>query len=83
MKIEAAMMAGDYTETGAAAKQLEDLGFNTAIAFEGPHDPFMGLVLAAQATEHIELATGVAITDAHTDPGKIRRPATPVLDPPD
>jgi probable F420-dependent oxidoreductase len=64
MKIEASLMAGEYTETGAAAKHLEDLGFDTAIAFEGPHDPFMGLVLAAQATERIELATGVAIAFA-------------------
>jgi probable F420-dependent oxidoreductase len=64
MKIEASLMAGEYTETGAAAKQLEDLGFDTAIAFEGPHDPFMGLVLAAQATEKIQLATGVAIAFA-------------------
>ena len=28
------MMTGDYTETGAAAKKLEDLGFDTAIAFD-------------------------------------------------
>ena len=64
MKIEAALLAGEVAETGASAKQLEDLGFDTAIAFEGPHDPFLGLVLAAQATERIELATGVAIAFA-------------------
>jgi len=64
MKIEAPLMAGDYTETGAAARKLEDLGFDTAISFEGPHDPFLGLVLAARETERIELATGVAIAFA-------------------
>ena len=55
MKIEGAMLAGEYTETGRAAKQLEDLGFDTAIAFEGPHDPFLALVLAARETTRIDI----------------------------
>ena len=58
------MMPADYTESGASARKLEELGFDCAISFEGPHDPFFALVLAARETSRIELATGVAIAFA-------------------
>ena len=43
------------------ARRLEALGVDGAFTFEGPHDVFMPLVLAAGATTRLELATNVAI----------------------
>jgi probable F420-dependent oxidoreductase len=43
------------------ARRLEALGVDGAFTFEGPHDVFTPLVLAAGATTRLELATNVAI----------------------
>ena len=64
MKVDAALMPTDIGATGAAAKARERQGFDGVIAFEGPHDPFVPLVLAAQLTQRIELITGIAIAFA-------------------
>jgi probable F420-dependent oxidoreductase len=48
---------------GAAgqARRLEELGVDGAFTFEGPHDVFTPLIVAAGATSSLELATNVAI----------------------
>lgn len=47
---------------GAAARRLEDLGFDGILACEtAGHDPFFPLVLAAEHTRRVSLATGVAV----------------------
>jgi probable F420-dependent oxidoreductase len=46
---------------GDQARRLEQLGVDGAFTFEGPHDVFMPLVLAATATSSLELLTNVAI----------------------
>ena len=43
---------------------MEAAGYHGAYTFEGPHDPFLPLVLAADATERLELTTAVAIAFA-------------------
>lgn len=43
------------------ARRLEELGVDGAFTFEGPHDVFSPLVLAAPATSVLELATNVAV----------------------
>jgi probable F420-dependent oxidoreductase len=43
------------------ARRLEELGVDGAFTFEGPHDVFTPLVVAAGATTSLELATNVAI----------------------
>ena len=43
------------------ARRLERLGVDGAFTFEGPHDVFTPLILAADATKTLELATNVAI----------------------
>ncbi len=45
----------------AHARRLEALGVDGAFTFEGPHDVFTPLILAAGATSTLELATNVAI----------------------
>jgi probable F420-dependent oxidoreductase len=66
VKLDAAFMTGDLARAGELAAALEAQGHDGLYSFEGPHDPFFPLVLAAQATSRIELATGVAIAFART-----------------
>ena len=66
MKIDGALLSQKLEEVPAAVRQIEELGYDGAFTFEGPHDPFFPLVVAAQATERLELATAVAIAFARS-----------------
>ncbi len=66
MKVDRAILTQRLAEAGAEARRLEDLGYDGAFTFEGPHDPFFPLVVAAQHTERLELATAVAIAFARS-----------------
>jgi probable F420-dependent oxidoreductase len=59
MKFET-MLAG-LTDAPAHARRLERLGVDGAFTFEGPHDVFTPLILAAGETTTLQLATNVAI----------------------
>jgi probable F420-dependent oxidoreductase len=61
MRIDAGLMSPDLNATGAMAARLEAQGFGAAWSFEGGHDAFLPLVLAAQTTQRIQLGTAVAI----------------------
>ena len=54
------MLAG-LEDAPAHARRLEQLGVDGAFTFEGPHDVFTPLILAAGTTTTLELATNVAI----------------------
>ena len=54
-------MLSGLDQAPAHARRLEALGVDGAFTFEGPHDVFTPLVLAATATTSLELATNVAI----------------------
>ncbi len=43
------------------ARRLEEMGVDGAYTFEGPHDVFTPLILAATSSSSLELATNVAI----------------------
>ena len=64
MKVDGTLVGVDLTEVGDRARELEDAGYDGAFTFEGPHDPFLPLVSAAQHTERIDLATAIAIAFA-------------------
>ena len=64
MKVESTLIGATLENAGQAARDLEAQGFDCAISYEGPHDPFFPLAMAAKETEKIELATGVAIAFA-------------------
>jgi probable F420-dependent oxidoreductase len=66
VKFDAALMTGDLARAGELAAAFEAQGHDGLYSFEGPHDPFFPLVLAAQATAKLELATGVAVAFART-----------------
>ncbi len=60
------MLGGGFDAIGDQARQLEADGYDGGITAEMGHDPFFPLLLAAQATERLELGTGVAIAFART-----------------
>lgn len=63
MKIDTTLLT-ELADAGPKAAQLEGLGYDGAYTFEGPHDPFFPLALAAAQTERMELCTAVAIAFA-------------------
>ena len=78
MKLDGALLASELAEAGRAARAYEDQGFDGVLSFEGTHDPFVPLVLAAAATERIELmyeqdlpgiAQGLVAIEPRTDEG--------------
>jgi len=66
LAVDAPILEPDLERVGDAARRLERAGYDGAFTFEGPHDPFFPLVLAARQTSRIELSTGVAIAFART-----------------
>lgn len=61
MKVEIGLPSGAWSEIGPAAREAEELGFDSISTAELSHEPFMRLVLASQVTERVELATAIAI----------------------
>ena len=66
MRVDGPLVTTSLPGSAAAARALESAGYDGAFTFEGPHDPFLPLVLAAEATEHLELTTAVAIAFARS-----------------
>ena len=60
MKIDVPL-SGDLTGGGTSARELASAGASGAFTFEGPHDAFVPLVLAAAAGAPLDLYTNVAI----------------------
>jgi probable F420-dependent oxidoreductase len=66
MRVDAPLVSQALTDVPIAARAMEAGGYDGAFTFEGPHDPFLPLVLAADATERLELTTAVAIALARS-----------------
>ncbi|MEE9278553.1 MAG: LLM class F420-dependent oxidoreductase [Myxococcota bacterium] len=66
MKVDAAISTQPGVELGVEARRLEELGYDGVFTFEGPHDPFFALLLAAEHTERLELATAIAVAFARS-----------------
>jgi len=64
MKVDGALTGSDFPKAGEEAALLEAQGFAGAWSFEGQHDPFVPLVLAAERTESITLGTAIAVAFA-------------------
>ena len=64
MKIDGALLVDDPADAGPAAQRLEEAGYDGGFTFEGRHDPFLPLTVAAQGTERLELATAIAVAFA-------------------
>ena len=66
MRVDGPLVSQALREVPAAARAMEAQGYDGVYTFEGPHDPFLPLVLAADATERLELMTSVAIAFARS-----------------
>jgi probable F420-dependent oxidoreductase len=59
--VRAAAMPLDVARVAEDARLAEELGYDGIVTEETKDDPFIVLALAAQATRHVTLATGVAV----------------------
>jgi probable F420-dependent oxidoreductase len=64
LKVDAALTVTDLGAISTAAPAIEAIGYDGIFSFEGPHDPFFPLLLAAEFTERVQLTTAVAIAFA-------------------
>ncbi len=64
MKVDGSLLVENPLEAGPAAQRLEEAGYAGGFSFEGRHDPFLPLAVAAQQTERLELITAIAIAFA-------------------
>lgn len=60
MKVDSGIM-GDLAGIGDRAAAMEAFGYDGLLSAELAHDPFFPLLLAADRTERVELATGIAV----------------------
>ncbi len=65
MKIDAGLLVTDMKQIPRRVGELEEAGFDGCLTFEGPHEPFMPLALAAEHSK-LDIGTGVAIAFART-----------------
>ncbi|HWW55222.1 MAG TPA: TIGR03617 family F420-dependent LLM class oxidoreductase, partial [Acidimicrobiales bacterium] len=65
MKIDG-YLGGSLDEAPRRATTLEALGYDGAFSAEGPHEPFLPLVLAAEHTTRLELMTNIAVAFARS-----------------
>ncbi|HTY16353.1 MAG TPA: TIGR03617 family F420-dependent LLM class oxidoreductase [Myxococcota bacterium] len=66
MRIETTLPLGDWRAAAPAARRAEQLGFDGITTPEIANDPFAPLVLAALATERIQLGTAIAVAFARS-----------------
>ena len=69
MKVDAGI-GSKLNEIPEMVKKLENFGYDGVRTAEMNHDPFFPLVLAAEHTEKLELATSIAVAFARS-PGEI------------
>ncbi len=64
MKVDGGL--GALATAGTTARSLEEAGYDGAWSAETSHDPFLPHVLAADATDRLELGTGIAVAFARS-----------------
>ena len=64
MNVDAALTVPSLDAVASTASEIEATGYDGIFTFEGQHDPFFPLLLAAEHTERVQLTTAVAIAFA-------------------
>ena len=64
MRVDGGIGGSTIADLARSARELEGLGYDGIITAETAHDPFLQLVIAAEHTERVELATGIAVAFA-------------------
>ena len=62
MRITTTIPQHDLNTVAAAARAVEQAGYDGIMTLENRHDPFLPLAIAATTTSRVELATGIAIS---------------------
>lgn len=65
MKVDTGV-SSNLDTVAAEAREIEAMGYTGIMTAETAHDPFFPLLLAAQATERVELATSIAVAFARS-----------------
>src|SRR5262249_60839613 len=73
MKVDGSL-TDNLADIPTRARDLEASGYDGAFTFEGPHDPFLPVLLAAEHTERLELSTAIAVAFAR-NPMTLAQPA--------
>jgi probable F420-dependent oxidoreductase len=66
MYVDSAFATTDLQAVPDAARAIEAAGYDGIFSFEGPHDGFFPLLLAAEHTERVQLTTAVVIAFARS-----------------
>jgi probable F420-dependent oxidoreductase len=66
VKVDAPLVTATLSEVPGIASEIERLGYDGVYTFEGPHDPFFPLALAAEHSERLDLATAIAVAFARS-----------------
>jgi probable F420-dependent oxidoreductase len=66
MYVDSGLTTTDLHAVPDAARAIEAAGYDGIFSFEGPHDGFFPLLLAAEHTEHVRLTTAVVIAFARS-----------------
>ncbi len=61
MKVDVPLITSELAEVPDEARAVERIGYDGVFTFEGQHDPFFPLLLAAHHSERLELATAIAV----------------------
>jgi probable F420-dependent oxidoreductase len=61
MKVDLLVMNPELGDITAVARRAESIGYAGLVCAEIGHDPFLPLTLAAEHTDRIQLATGIAV----------------------
>jgi alkanesulfonate monooxygenase SsuD/methylene tetrahydromethanopterin reductase-like flavin-dependent oxidoreductase (luciferase family) len=64
--LDAALLSTGFDDIPATARDLERRGYSALWASEVAHDPFLQLLSAGQATEHIQVGTAIAVAFARS-----------------
>lgn len=66
MKFDVAMLTQNPLEAKDFAIRAEEAGFSGVYTFEGQHDPFLPLAMAAGSAQSLDLMTGIAVAFARS-----------------
>lgn len=66
MKVFTTIPQDNLVHVPAAARTIEQMGYDGIMTMENAHDPFLPLGVAATATRRVELITGIAIAFARS-----------------
>lgn len=66
MQFDGALLSPELSLVPDLVRQAEEVGYDAVFTFEGPHEPFLPLVLAAEHSRKLGVATGLAIAFART-----------------